>query len=723
MLLPLILAAVLSWLRVDRAWRWGVPATAAALVPWIAVGVAVPIRVAVTCAGVLLTWAAMTYPKRALYAAVALALLTVITWSIGIYGLRADLDVKNFAVAPSGTDTVIDAPWTHFAASASATQYTRALQITPQNVADLELAWVYRTGETSRRDPRQVKKSDFANTPIIAGGSLIACTAWNRIIALDPASGAEKWVFDPGLTIELEGDMKYVCRSVAAWRDPDAPNEAPCAERLLMGTNDLRIFAIDARSGQRCEHFGHNGEVQVEISGPPLSQPGAVKFNAPPMVVNGIAIFGSAILDGYLPNRPRGTVRAFDARTGEPKWTFEPLPDDPTDAAALTWNNGNSADFGGGNVWADMSSDAARDLVFLPTSSPSMDHYGGLRPGDNRYANSIVALRAATGKIVWSYQTVHHDIWDYDLPSAPMLIDLEIKGRTVPAVVQLTKQGLVFVLHRETGEPLFPIEERPFPASDLAGEWTSPTQPIPATMPALMPQGLRPEDAWGITLWDRERCRETIARYRSTGLYDPVSVDGTIMFPLYIGGTNLGMRAYDPQRKLLIASTIRIAASLAVADNTPGNAPANATAVGPYRHGLTRRVLSPFDIPCNPPPWGTLMALDLERQKIVWEVPLGSIEKLGRLPIPIGWGTPSRGGPMLTGGGVTFIAATMDDAIRAFDTASGKELWKRRLPAGGQATPMSYIANGRQYVVIAAGGHQGMGTTSGDYMLAFALPN
>lgn len=657
----------------------------------------------------------MPPPGTLLRIGLAVVGVVAMLWVAGSLSLRADLRVPNAEPVAAGEAT-IEQPWTHFAADASATQYSRVAQITPDNVDRLELAWLYRTGEMQRRPSKQFQSSDFANTPILAGGSLIVCTPWNRLIALDPVSGAERWVFDP----DVQADFKYnkfVCRGVASWRDSTAPSEAACVERLIMGTQDQRILAIDARTGKRCAQFGQNGELRVRFAEDAEAPPEVVKFNAPPIIVNDVAIFGSAILDGYLSDRPLGTVRAFDVRTGALKWTFDPVPRELADAAWPSRTDPRGKRFGGGNVWADMSADESRDLVFLPTSSASMDFFGGFRPGDNRYANSVVALRASTGEVVWSYQIVHHDLWDYDLPTAPMLLDLQVAGATVPALVQLTKQGLIFVLNRETGVPVFPVEERAFPPSDLVGEHASPTQPIPVTMPALMPHGLQATDAWGATPWDRGKCRQEIERYRGGGLYVPPSEQGTVFFPTFIGGPNLGMRAYDPERRLLIVSLNRTANVLAVARNSKPDE----TATGPYRHGFTKNLLSPFGAPCNAPPWGMLTAVDLEHQQIVWQQPLGSIEKLAPLPIPIRWGTPSRGGPMLTASGLTFIAGTMDDAIRAFDTRTGEELWKRRLPAGGQATPMSYVANGRQYVVIAAGGHARLGTTLGDYVLAFAL--
>ena len=612
------------------------------------------------------------------------------------------------SIPPAGPATV----WDHFAGDAGATQYSSIDQITPENVGGLKVAWTYRTGEIDRH-PDWAPKSAAANTPIMAGGSLITCTPSNRVIALDPATGKEKWVFEPGVKIKIPGGMRYVCRGLAVWRDDQAKAGDLCAERLIYGTNDLRIFALDAATGKMCPGFGQSGQIQVDVK---QQTPGEIAFYAPPAVVKDTVIFGSSILDGYYSKRPLGTVRAFDARTGTPKWTFDPVPQDPNDPAAKSWENGSNIGFGGGNVWPDMSVDEERGMLFLPTTSPSVDLYGGQRNGDNHYGNSVVALKAETGEKIWDYQIVHHDIWDYDLPTAPLLADLELNGKVTPAVIQLTKQGMVFVLDRTTGVPLFPVEERPFPQSNIPGEKSSPTQPIPTVMPDLMPTTLEDKDAWGFTFWDRNACRKLMEKYPDRGLYAPESEAGTIMFPLATGGSNLGMRSYDPKRRLLIANTIRFAAAIRMVPRDPYDTRSDS----PYTQ-KSEALTSPFGVPCNPPPWGQLAALDVENHKVVWQVPLGTIEKMGS-PFPFLFGTPNRGGPITTGGGLTFISAAMDQAFRAFDTSTGHELWRAELPAGGQATPMTYAVNGKQYVVLVVGGHNTMMTQKGDYIIAYALP-
>lgn len=658
-------------------------------------------------------------PRIARYCAGVVVGVALLALAAGAWLLSLQPAPQLGTAAASGSLPPLPAPtaWEHFAGDGAATQYSSLSQIRTANVRDLTRAWTYRTGEAARH-PDRARNSAFANTPILVGGSLIVCTPSNRVIALDPATGRERWFFDPGVSVRIGRGNRYVCRGVAQWTDREAPSETACATRILFGTNDLRLFAIDAASGRRCAGFGDDGEVRVQVAQRVAAE---VKFNAPPAVVGDVAILGSFVLDGYRTDRPLGTVRAFDVRTGALKWTFDPVPQRPDDPASSSWKEGAAIGFGGGNVWPDMAVDAARDMVFLPTSSPSVDLYGGQRPGDNRYGNSVVALRASTGERLWDFQVVRHDIFDYDLPVAPLLVDLDIAGRRRPAVVQLTKQGLIFVLDRETGVPLFPVEERAVPASDTPGEHASPTQPIPVTMPSLMPSDLTPGEAWGFTPFDRSACRRLMAKYPDHGLYAPVSLRGTIMFPLATGGTNLGMRAYDPQRRLLIANTIRVAAGVRLMRRDPDGVPDDVYNTGPYAT-VSELLTSPLGAPCNPPPWGMLTALDLERQTIVWQVPLGTIERISHLPLELRFGTPNRGGPLATGGGLVFIGATMDDAFRAFDTSTGEELWRAPLPAGGQATPMTYLADGRQYVVIAAGGHDTMDTTRGDYIVAYALP-
>jgi len=624
--------------------------------------------------------------------------------------------------------------WTHYGADAGGSRYSSLATINRDNVSDLDVAWTYRTGESKRRGDKSGFQT-FQNTPILlppeAGGSLIVCSPFSRIIALDPATGRERWFFEP--EVPLDFWMPYNCRGVSVWTDPEAESDEMCASRIIVGTNDARVIAIDSRDGKRCEGFGSNGEVPLEIAQEHVIR-GEVKITSPPVVVNGVIVVGSFVRDMLRVEAPSGKVRAYDARTGALLWSFDPVPKDPSDPAASSWHGDSASKVGAANVWSVMSVDAERDLVFLPTTSPSTDYYGGHRPGENRYANSLVALRGSSGEVVWHFQTVHHDTWDYDLGSQPLLVELPRNGVSTPAVVLPTKMGFVFVLNRETGEPIFPVEERPVPQGGVKGEWLSPTQPFPTAPPPLLRQRLLPEDAWGFTWFDQRACRKKIEALRSEGLYTPISEQGTVLMPSSLGGANWGSGAFDPRRNLLVINTSRVPGIVKLIpreniedpdsrDDFPdlSQAAINPQIGTPYVVEFDFLV-SPLGAPCSAPPWGGLTAVDLVKGEIRWDVPFGSIEKMLPLPVPWDLGTPNVGGPIVTAGGLVFIGATMDDRFRAYDVETGKVLWNTKLPAGGQATPMTYEAGGRQFVVIAAGGHVILNTTLGDYIVAFALP-
>ena len=425
---------------------------------------------------------------------------------------------------------------------------------------------------------------------------------------------------------------------------------------------------------------------------------------------------------------PRGTVRAYDARTGKPRWEWDPIPSDAADPAAKTWGEGWK-ETGAANVWAPMSFDARRGLVFLPTSSPSPDFHGGLRPGDNLYANSVVALEFESGRFVWHFQTVHHDVWDYDVPAQPTLATINAAGAPRDVVVVGNKQGMLFVLDRDSGKPVFPVEERPVPQGGAAGETLSPTQPFPADLPLLGPSRLIPQEAWGLTDWDKGACRKRIAAARSEGLYTPPSTQGTILFPFTGGGVNWGGDAIDPATDIVYVNTSRLvhlvtlfpAAELEAMRKRFPAREVSPQAGAPF--GMMRELLlSPLDLPCNPPPWGVLAAVDLRSKRILWETNLGTLEEIAPLGLSPRWGTPNFGGPLVTQGGLVFIGAALDRYLRAFDARSGAELWTGRLPAAAIATPMSYQWKGRQYVVAAAGGRADTGGALGDALVAFALP-
>lgn len=604
------------------------------------------------------------------------------------------------------------------------THYSPLADISAANVDGLEVAWTYRTGDVGDGTAGQAGTA-FEATPIMVDGTLYLSTPSSRVVALEAETGRELWTFDPGL--DRTQQAMITSRGVSTWLDPARAFGEPCRRRVFLAALDARLFALDGRTGQPCADFADQGELDLGTGVDRIEgRRNDYQQSAPPAVVGDVVVVGSKISDSKVVDAPSGVVRAFDARTGALRWSWEPLPG--------VGGRNESGDFvpaGAANAWATITADAERDLVFVPTGSASPDHWGGLRPGDNLYANSLVALRASTGERVWHFQMVHHDLWDYDLPAPPALITVRRGGRVIPAVAQATKMGYVFILDRETGVPLFPVEERPVPASDVPGETVSPTQPVPVLPRPLAPQGLKPEDAWGLTPIDRLACRRQVEALRSDGVFTPPSVRGTVVSPGFIGGMEWGGVAVDPRSGLLVTNTNRVATVMTLipareveAVGYDGDAHVSIARQAPAPYAVKRGVLlSPLGIPCTPPPWGMLHAVDTHTGEVRWEVPLGTSRDVTRVPVPFDWGSVNLGGPVIAGG-LVFIGASMDRRIRAYDLATGSLVWDHDLPASGQATPLTYRARsgGRQYVVIAAGGHAGLHSRLGDFVVAFALP-
>lgn len=640
----------------------------------------------------------------------------------------AFLAIFCFAMVSFPFDDPSDGEWPAYGRDPGGQRYSPLAIINSRNVGALQVAWTFRTGDAY--EPKRGRSTAFEATPLYVDGTLYLATPLGRVIALDPVTGNPRWSFD-GKAAKDAGFGDFANRGVSTWKS------AAGARRIFLATIDARLIAVDAATGKPSAGFGDNGVVNLRtgLRIPPSPDRFAdYEETSPPAVAGDTVIVGSGIADNNAVGQPSGEVRGFDALTGKLKWTWDPIPQDPQAVGADTWKNGGARRTGAANAWSVIAVDPARGLVFVPTGSSSPDYYGGERLGDNLFANSIVALRAATGERVWHFQTVHHDLWDYDVASPPVLFDVHRSGQTIPAVGAGSKDGNFFILQRETGRPIFGVEERPVPKSDVPGEVSSPTQPFPLAPRPLAPQRMRAGDAWGPDDTNRQWCRDEIGKLRSEGVFTPPSLRGTFVIPGNIGGMAWGGAAFDPARHLLIIPTNNLAAEVRLiprADldrerRAAGNVDWEFAEQRGTPYGMARRFLrSPGGLPCNPPPWGVLNAVDADTGDIQWTVPIGQLPALGTSPAPAAeFGSVALGGPIVTAGGLIFMAGTLDPAIRAYDVATGKVLWKGALPTSARSTPMTFRGpNGKQYLVIAAGGHGIPGAAPvGDYLVAFTLP-
>ena len=612
--------------------------------------------------------------------------------------------------------------WPTFGGAPGGGHYATASELGPGNVHGLELAWVHNSGDFHDADHElgagpgtSGTGTSFQATPLVVDGKLFYATPYDRVFALDPATGDEIWTFDPGVSID-RGLYTPPVRGVSSWRAEGVAG--PCAHRIFLGTIDGRLIALDAGTGNPCQSFGTLGTVDLTEGLTPHEPTRDYAVTSPPAVLGDSIILGAWVIDGNHSAAPSGVVRAYDARSGAFLWGWNAVRpgESPYDA---------DGSFRGGtaHVWSIISVDTERNLVVVPTGNPYPDYYGGDRKGFDYYSSSVVALNGSTGEPVWRFQTVHHDVWDFDVPAQPTFVDLTIDGASLPAVVQVTKMGLTFVLHRETGEPIFPVEERPVPQDGaVPGEVLSPTQPFPTRPPPLVQLGISPEDAWGITFWDRGACRERLEALRTGPIYSPQTLGGTAFYPSQIGGHNWGAPAVDPVRKWMVVNTnhIPLEARLVPRNECEEDQVIYPQKGTPYCYAALP-LMSPLGIPCTSPPWGTLSAVDLARGEVVWTRPMGA---LGEWPLSLIKGGVTIGGPLITATGLIFIGASMDPLFRALDLATGEELWRVELPTTANSIPMTYRLedDGRQFVVVAAGGHFAGFSPAGDHLMAFALP-
>jgi quinoprotein glucose dehydrogenase len=609
-------------------------------------------------------------------------------------------------------------------------RYGQETQIDRSNVSRLQSAWTFRTGELAvYAGTSALEKAAFEATPLMIGGTLYFSTPSGRVFALDAGTGQQKWIFDPRVNMH-EGYSEISSRGVSYWPADRHAIKGYASPRIFLATIDGRLMALDAATGHLIPEFGDRGMIDLKRGlGNDISE------TSPPAIIGNLVVVGSSLGDNQRYNYPQGTVRAFDVLTGDLRWSWDPNPRDSADAAWKTWQGPKAHQTGGANAWSIISADGDRDLVFIPATNPSPDYYGGERLGQNLYGDCLVAVRASTGKMVWYFQVVHHDLWDYDIAAEPVLTVLHRKGKDIPVVIIGTKMGHVFVLNRVTGRPVFPVEERPVPASDIPGEQAWKTQPFPVKPEPLGLQRVTEAQAWGYTDSAREESRQRISLLRSEGIFTPSSERGTIMAPANFGGIHWGGMCVDPVQGLLItnincaAAVIHMIPRDKVGDLEKKQVEILRAETGrqqgtPYvmkRDYLIKQVDGQI-VPQTTPPWGTLVAIDLKDGEKKWEVPLGFMLDPRKYIGAEHWGSVNFGGSIVTAGGLVFIAASMDNHFRAFDSQTGQVLWDYELPAGGQATPMTYSWQGKQYVVIAAGGHGKLGTKQGDYLMAFALP-
>ena len=657
------------------------------------------------------------------------------------------------ATAATAASDVPDGEWHAYGRTAAGQRWSPLGQITPANVGDLQVAWQFRTGDMRGR-PGDPEETTDEVTPLKIGGRLYLCTPHQSVIALDATTGAQAWRYDPktatglalqhqtcrGLSYQPAADALAPASAAASIATSgrtldiaasDGKARADCAAKLFLATADGRLIALDPETGAVCSRFG-GGAGQVDLgAGMPNLNPGSSYSTSPVVVTKKLVIVGGTVLDNVSTKEESGVIRAYDIETGALVWNWDSgNPGVTTPLAPSQQYTANSP-----NSWSIASVDEALGLVYLPMGNQPPDQWGGQRSAAvEKFSSSVVALDLGTGQVRWVFQTVHHDLWDYDVPSQPSLVDLTIAAATVPALVQPTKQGELFVLDRRTGKPVLPVTEVPAPEGAAEGDHSAQTQPRSAL--SYEPAKLTDKDMWGATMVDQMMCRIAFAKLRYEGRFTPPSTQGSLIYPGNFGTFNWGGVAVDPQRQAAFTTPTYLAfvstlvprpdatAQVVQGGHPPkGSLPAlNENFGAPFAVKL-HPFTSPLGIPCQAPPWGYVAGADLATGKIAWKHRNGTVRDLSPVPLPIRMGVPNLGGPVMTAGGVAFLSGSMDDEVRGYDVHDGRQLWESRLPAGGQATPMTYTgSDGRQFLLVIAGGHGSTHTKAGDYVIAYALP-
>ena len=617
--------------------------------------------------------------------------------------------LKTFVLPIAFACAALAQEWPTTSGDPGGSKYSPLKQINRANVTTLKVAWTYHTGDFS--DGKTLtSRSAFEGTPLVVDGVMYITTPFSRLIALDPETGKELWAFDPKLTKERSYNL-YINRGAAFWTDGKQ-------KRILLGTLDGRLFSIDATSGKQDDSFGNAGWLDLRKGVADKFPNRGYGMTSPPAIYKNLVICGSLTADGE-PQGPFGDVRAFDVHSGKQAWVFHTVAQ-KGEYGNDTWEGDSWKDRAAVNPWSLLSVDVQRGIVFLPLTSPATDFYGGDRKGAGLFGDSLVALDAATGKRLWHFQIIHHDLWDYDLPAQPALVTVRHDGKDIPAVAQLTKTGFAFIFDRVTGKPLYDIQEVPVPKSEIPGEQAWPTQPKPVAPPPFARQSMRPDELANVTPESRAYCEKLTDGAVFGELYTPIGFKPTVLFPGTNGGTNWGGGSYDPETHTLYVNSMDVGMLRRMVARPEGS-------VIPYRpQGLGSPDSRFWDenlYPCQNPPWGSLTAIDLDRGVFRWRSVLGVVDALIAKGIPP-TGAPNLGGSIVTAGGLIFIAATDDGRFRAFDKNTGEELWVTRLPASGLATPMTFLGRKtkKQYVVIAAGGGNKYDKTFSDSLVAFALP-